>query len=146
MKFIGGNSAFVDNIKQLLPDSSIFNRIISDEPSVLENSIWRKKIGLTSMGITSGSLINQSDNVFFRSCYMIYKSGNHIVEGNLSMTVKNIHSNENLSSDDFKNWGMIQIDNNMYILFVWIDIEQSFTFNLTGNLFNSNDWFIQVVI
>jgi len=39
MKFIAGNIEFTDNMKQLLPDMSIFNRIISDEPSILQNSI-----------------------------------------------------------------------------------------------------------
>ena len=146
MRFIAGNIEFTDNVKQLLPDLSIFDRIISGEPTILENRLWRKQIGLTLAGISSGSLANSGDNIFYRSCYLLYKSGDTIQSGNVSLTVTNINSGETIPSSEFKNWGLVQIDDRLYLLFIWIDIEQRYTFNLSTNLFNSEDWFIQAVV
>jgi hypothetical protein len=39
MKFIAGNIEFTDNMKQLLPNIGIFDKIIDGEPTVLENKI-----------------------------------------------------------------------------------------------------------
>ena len=146
MKFIAGNIEFTDNMKQLLPDMSIFNRIISDEPTILQNNIWRKQMTIPSTGISSGSVLNTSEDIFYRSCYLIYKSGADLVKTGLTMTVKNVNTNETLPTTEFSNWGVVQVEDNLYMLFVWIDLEQSFVFNSTTNAFNSNDWFIQVVI
>ena len=101
MKFIAGNTEFMDNIKQLLPDFSIFGKIINDEPSILENKIWKKQIGLDPTGIKSGSLT--TDDIFYRSCYMIYKSGDVIIENDVVLSVENVMSGESISLDDFKN-------------------------------------------
>ena len=146
MKFIAGNIEFTDNMKQLLPDSSIFDRIISDEPTILENKIWRKQMGIASTGIYSGSAKDTVPIIFFRSCYLIYKTGNPLLNSYASIVVKNVNTNETIPNDKFNNWGLVQVDDNLYMLFIWIDIEQSYTFNLSTNQFNSEDWLIQVVI
>jgi hypothetical protein len=146
MRFVAGDVVFTDNAKQLLPDISIFDRIIKSEPTILENKMWRKQIGLTTSGISSGSIGSTIDNIFYRSCYLIYKSGSNIQSSNVSFTVTNIVSGEAIPSEEFKNWGLVQIDEGLYLLFIWIDIEQRYTFNLNTNVFNSEDWFIQVVI
>ena len=39
MRFIAGNIEFTDNMKQLLPDLSIFDKIIRNEPSILQNRL-----------------------------------------------------------------------------------------------------------
>ena len=146
MKFIAGNIEFTDNMKQLLPDMSIFNRIISDEPTILENKLWKKHMSISSAGLSSGSISNTSDNIFYRSCYLIYKSGNPILKTHLSLVVRNIYSNEIVPSVEFNNWGLVDLGDSLYLLFIWIDMEQSYIFNLNTNIFNSNDWSIQVVI
>lgn len=146
MRFIAGNVEFTDNMKQLLPDLSIFDKIIRNEPSILQNRLWKKQTLLTTSGISSGSLTNPSDNIFYRSCYLLYKSGVTIQNANVSLTVTNVNSSEVIPSSEFKNWGLVQIDEGLYLLFVWIDIEQRYTFNLSTNVFNAEDWFIQVVI
>lgn len=146
MKFIAGNIEFTDNMKQLLPDISIFNRIISNEPTILSNRMWRKQMTLTSGGISSGSVNNTTNDIFYRSCYLIYKSGSEILKNNVTLTVTNVNSNETIPSSEFSNWGLVLLEDNLYMLFIWIDLEQSFVFNLSSNTFNSSDWFIQVVI
>lgn len=149
MKFIAGNIGFTDNMKQLLPDLSIFDRIIKTEPTVHLNNIWRKQIGVNNnTGINSGSIKNINDTIFYRSCYLIYKS-TPITESNVKVTVKNIVSVPSTLVSGFENWGFVQIGDNLYMLFIWIDIEQEYNFNLvngTTGLFNAEDWFIQVVI
>lgn len=150
MKFINGNVEFTDNMKQLLPDISIFDRIISNDPTILENKLWRKQMGISSVtGLSSGSVKTTTDNIFYRSCYLIYKSGATIPKADISLVVKNVNSNETIPSSEFNNWGLIQLEDNLYLLFIWIDVEQSYVFNLangTLNPFNTNDWFIQVVV
>lgn len=148
MKFIAGNVEFTDNMKQLLPDISIFDRIISNDPTILEDKLWRKEMSVSPIeGLSSGSIKNTTDDIFYRSCYLLYKSDPEILEKNISMVVKNVNSNETIPSTSFNNWGLVQLENNLYMLFVWIDLEQSYVFNLANtNKFNSEDWFIQVVI
>lgn len=119
MKFISGNIAFTDNMKQLLPDLSIFDRIISADPVILENKMWRKQMVITAeAGISSGSVLNTTDDIFYRSCYLLYKSGNPISAANVSLVVTNIYSNEVISSSEFTSWGLVQIDDNLYLLFI----------------------------
>lgn len=146
MKFIAGNIEFTNNMKQLLPDLSIYDKIIDDEPIILENMIWKKQDGLDSSGINSGSLDNINDNILYRSCYLIYKDDNTMRSDNINITVTNIHSNEVIPSDEFENWGLVEVGDRLFLLFIWIDIEQKYNINLSGDSFRSEDWYIQVVI
>ena len=94
MRFVAGDVTFTDNVKQLLPDISIFDKLIMNEPTILENRLWRKKIGLNSSGISSGSVGTTTDNVFYRSCYLLYKKGAPIQESNISLEVTNVNFGE----------------------------------------------------
>jgi len=58
---------------------------------------------IPSTGISSGSVLNTNEDIFYRSCYLIYKSGADLVKTGLTMTVKNVNTNETLPTTEFSN-------------------------------------------
>lgn len=141
MQFITGNEAFADNVKQLIPNTTIFDKMILDLPVNNKGIFWDQDENL------DGKLTSGTTNKIFRSCYYLYLEKHpNLTEGDhpFDLTVNNIYANNLDISDKFDSWAIVQVSSNTYLFFIWIDLEQSFKLEWTNK--DVNDWFLQVVI
>jgi len=149
MKFIAGNQEFANNAKQLIPDTTIFDRMILDLPTTHKGILWDHN---TTLGgeISSGT----GDNIIYRSAYYLYLDNHETIE---TITEDNVTNNvftldvwnkieePNVSLNDiFDTWAIVQVSENTYLFFIWFDLEQEFTLRWTEK--DDYDWYLQVVI
>ena len=144
MKFIAGNQEFANNAKQLIPDTTIFDRMILDLPGATYKGIlWDHNDALGGK-ISSGT----GDNIIYRSAYYLYLDNHETITDNVfTLKVRNKIANVSLN-DLFDTWAIVQVSENTYLFFIWFDLEQEFTLSWTGfsDDIDDNDWYLQVVI
>lgn len=141
MKFIAGNEAFANNAKQLIPDTTIFDRMILDLPATHKGILWDHN---TTLGgkISSGA----GTDIIYRSAYYLYLDNHEtITENDFIFNVKNKMANDVSLNDLFDTWAIVQVSENTYLFFIWFDLEQKFTLSW-ANPSADNDWYLQVVI
>ena len=141
MKFIAGNEAFANNAKQLIPDTTIFDRMILDLPGATYKGIlWDHNTTLDGK-ISSGT----GTNTIYRSAYYLYLDKHETITDNV-FTLKVRNKIADVSLDTlFDTWAIVQVSENTYLFFIWFDLEQEFTLSWTDKSVE-NDWYLQVVI
>lgn len=115
MKYIAGHKDFINNAKQLIPNLSIFDKLILADPeNTYKGILWDQKTNL------NGKIKSQDEKIIYRSCYYIYLENHENSSNNnnpFSFIAKN--TNNNLSLDnEFKTWGVVQIFENTYLFFI----------------------------
>lgn len=141
MKFIAGNKAFANNAKQLIPDTTIFDKMILNLPDVTYKGIlWDHNTTLDGK-ISSGT----GTNTIYRSAYYLYLDKHETITDNV-FTLKVRNKIADVSLDTlFDTWAIVQVSENTYLFFIWFDLEQEFTLSWTDKSVE-NDWYLQVVI
>ncbi len=141
MKFIAGNEAFVNNAKQLIPDTTIFDRMILDLPAqTYKGILWDHNVELDGK-ISSGT----GTNTIYRSAYYLYLDNHETSTDNVfTLNVRNKIDDVSLNNL-FDTWAIVQVSENTYLFFIWFDLEQKFTLSWTDPS-DDNDWYLQVVI
>ena len=140
MKFIAGNQEFANNAKQLIPDTTIFDKMILNLPATYKGILWDHN---TTLGgkISSGT----GTNTIYRSAYYLYLDNHETITDNVfKLNVWNKMSNNVSLNTLFDTWAIVQVSENTYLFFIWFDLEQKFTLSWTAP--SVNDWYLQVVI
>lgn len=134
MKYIAGNEEFIYNMRQLLPDLNIFNKIILENPTnSLKGVLW---------DIEEGKYQHIERGNMFRSCTYIQMDDRVMRDPKIEVT--NTFNGDNITGE-FDNWGILQISDSEYLFFIWLDTNQNYKLTWDGiGLYE--DLYIKVVI
>ncbi len=115
MKFIAGNQEFANNAKQLIPDTTIFDRMILDLPAATYKGIlWDHNTTLDGK-ISSGT----GTNIIYRSAYYLYLDNHETITSDNVFTFKVRNKIADVSLNDlFKTWAIVQVSENTYLFFI----------------------------